>query len=64
MNNAIFHCNIKVTDGKRVVDIENVIYKETDGFYSRKRILDKHKLPERVKVLSYDIIKVVGYAED
>ena len=60
----IYHANLKVTFGNKIYLLPNVVYKETDGYYRRLRVLEKYKLPREVKVVSFDVIKIIGYAEN
>lgn len=45
----IFYCNLKVEDKKKIIYINNIVYKDINGFYKGK------------KVLSIDIICSLGF---
>lgn len=51
----ILFCNLTVLHKKKEVVLKEVVYKETDGYYRKKRYFD---MP--VKVINVDVIKVLG----
>ena len=57
MIKEIFYCNLIVLHNKKEVGVEEVIYKDVDGYYSNKKLFKD----ERVKVLKIDVIKSLGF---
>ena len=51
----ILFCNLTVLHKNKEIVLKEVVYKETDGFYYKKRYFN-----EPVKVLNVDVIKVLG----
>ena len=57
----IVYCNLKFTHNRKKYYLKEVIYKYTDGFYDRVRILNKLNIKEKVKVDEVEIIKHMGF---
>lgn len=56
MAKEIWFCNLTVLHKNKKVVLKEVVYKETDGFYHKKKLFD-----EPVKVLNVEIIKILGH---
>jgi hypothetical protein len=56
MAKEIWFCNLTVLHKNKKVVLKEVVYKETDGFYHKKKLFD-----EPVKVINVEIIKVLGH---
>jgi hypothetical protein len=57
MAKEIFYCDLTVLFNKKEVIVKDVVYKETDGYYSNRKLFKD----EKVKVLKINIIKSLGF---
>ena len=58
----IIYCNLKVTYKNTTITIPRVIWKNVDWYYRRQKVLLKYNIKdEKVKVVSFDVIKSLGY---
>lgn len=60
MAQEILYCNLTVLFKGKPVELKEVVYKETDGFYRKKTLFGE----DPVKVLKVDVIKSLGFAVD
>lgn len=54
-------CDLKVIHKNKIYEIKDVIYKNVDGMFYRKRHLDTLKIYESVKVHSVVVLKRLGF---
>lgn len=57
----IVYCNLKIKHNKKIHELNEVVYKKTDGFYYNKRILDELNIKEKVLVCNIEVIKRLGF---
>lgn len=57
----IVYCNLKFKYKNKVFNLEEVVYKKTDGYYYNRRILDPLNVKEKVLVYDIEIIKRLGF---
>jgi hypothetical protein len=58
MAKEIFYCNLTVLFKGKPVELKEVVYKETDGYYRKKTLFKE----EPVKVIKVDVIKSLGFS--
>lgn len=62
MAREIFFANLKVQNKGKLQIIENVVYKETDGYFRNIRVLRQYGIKEDfIKVISFEVIKSMGF---
>ena len=57
----IVHCNLKFKFNKKVFELKEVVYKQTDGFYFNHRLFKPLKVTERVRVYDIEILARLGF---
>ena len=53
----IFYCNLTLQDGKDIIELNKVVYKEENGYFKNIRL----GIKEPLKVLKIDIITSLGF---
>lgn len=53
----IFYCNLTLQNGKDIIELNKVVYKEENGYFKNIRL----GIKEPLKVLKIDIITSLGF---
>jgi len=54
-------CNLKFKHNRKSYYIKDVVYKYTDGYYRRARVLSKLNIHDKVKIDELEIIRRMGF---
>jgi len=57
----IVYCNLKFIFDKKVYELKEVVYKQTDGFFYNRRLMQPLKVTERVMVYDIEILSRLGF---
>lgn len=57
----IVYCNLKFRFDKKVYELKEIVYKQTDGFFYNRRLLEPLKIKESVRVFDVEILARLGF---
>ena len=57
----IVYCNLKFIFNKKEYELKEIVYKQTDGFFYNKRLLQPLKIDEKVRVYDIEILARLGF---
>jgi len=57
----IVYCNLKFRFDKKVYELKEIVYKQTDGYYYERRFLEPLKIKEKVRVYDIEILARLGF---
>lgn len=57
----IVYANLKLEHKGKVIELNEVVYKNADGYYYHRALLKPFKITERVKVLDVEILARLGF---
>jgi|14BtaG_2_1085337.scaffolds.fasta_scaffold72634_1 hypothetical protein len=57
----IVFCNLKFRYKKKKYKLKEIVYKQTDGYFYNKRILQPLNVCEKVKVYDIEILSRLGF---
>jgi len=57
----IVFCNLKFKYKKKVYELKEVVYKQTDGLFYNKRLMQPLKIKEKVEVYDIEILARLGF---
>ena len=57
----IVYCNLKFRFDKKVYELKEIVYKQTDGFFYNRRLLEPFKIKESVRVFDVEILARLGF---
>ena len=57
----IVYCNLKFIFDKKEYKLKEVVYKQEDGFFYNRRLLQPLKIDEKVRVYDVEILARLGF---
>ena len=57
----IVYCNLKFMFDKKEYKLKEVVYKQEDGFFYNRRLLQPLKIDEKVRVYDVEILARLGF---
>ena len=57
----IVHCNLKFKHNKKEYKLNEIVYKETDGYFYCRRLMQPLKIDKPVRVYDIEVLQRLGF---